>query len=82
MKALKRLLRRWFIPRREYDQTHAALKTALGLLVRHHEVGVRQTWGCFCPVCHHKDGTEPEIDTIIDALKQCNDVLGKDHYGH
>lgn len=46
-----------------------ALGTAVGLIVRHHEVGVKQEWGCFCPVCHHKDGSEPELDAIKASLK-------------
>lgn len=44
-----------------------AIGTAMGLIVRHHEVGVRQVSGCFCPVCHREDGSEPELDAIQSA---------------
>lgn len=53
----------------EIAELRAALQTAYGLITRHHEAGVRQEAGCFCPVCHREDGTEPEMDQIAAALK-------------
>ena len=49
------------------DRLGDALRVAYGLITRHHEVGVTQELGCFCPVCH-RDGKEPEMDQIIAAL--------------
>ena len=49
------------------DRLADALRVAYGLITRHHEVGVTQELGCFCPVCH-RDGKEPEMDQIIAAL--------------
>ena len=49
------------------DRLAEALRVAYGLITRHHEVGVTQELGCFCPVCH-RDGKEPEMDQIIAAL--------------
>lgn len=45
-----------------------ALQTAYSLIIRHHEAGIKQEAGCFCPVCHREDGTEPEIDKVYAAL--------------
>jgi hypothetical protein len=50
------------------DKLAEALQTAFRLIVLHHECGVQQELGCYCLVCHHKDGTEPEIDQIKEAL--------------
>jgi hypothetical protein len=58
------------------DRLAEALRTAFRLIVLHHECGVQQELGCYCPVCHHKDGTEPEIDQIkaaLDAVKGGSD---------
>ena len=52
----------------QIDKLTKALKTAYGLITRHHEVGVMQEPGCLCPVCH-RDGKEPEMDQIIEALR-------------
>lgn len=65
------LLSPWFVIRQKHESTLAALRTAHCLIVKHHEVGVmNQPWGGFCPVCHHKDGTEPEMDAVIAALSE------------
>jgi hypothetical protein len=59
------------------DRLADALRTAYGLIFRHHECGVRQELGCYCPVCHREDGTEPEMDQIIatlDAVKGESDM--------
>ena len=69
---LKRLVRRFVVPRREYDQALDALNAARSLIVRHHEASVTQRAGHFCPVCHRPDGSEPEIDQIFNALHTPN----------
>lgn len=69
---LARLVRRWFVPREEHDDLRAALKLAYGHIIRHHEAGIEQHAGCFCQVCHHKDGSEPEMDVIHRALYSAN----------
>lgn len=53
--------------REQRDRLAEALCVAYGLITRHHEVGVKQELGCFCPVCH-RDGKEPEMDQIIAAI--------------
>ena len=65
---LDRLVRRFFVPRREYDAVIDALIVAHGLIVNHHECSVVQSPGAFCPVCHKKDGSEPEMDKIHATL--------------
>jgi len=54
--------------RRELEETVAALRVARSLIIRHHETGIEQHAGAFCPVCHRPDGSEPEIDQIFAAL--------------
>lgn len=55
--------------RASHKKTKDALSRALGLIVRHHEAGrAPLAWGGFCSVCHRKDGTEPEMDQILEAL--------------
>lgn len=54
---------------KKIDILRAALNTAYGLIVRHHDVSiVKPDLGGFCPACHHKDGTEPEMEQIHAAL--------------
>ena len=45
-----------------------ALKTARGLIVRHHSDGTTAVAGKYCSICHHADGSEPEIDEIFNAI--------------
>ena len=71
-KQLTRLVRRWWVPRSEYDTLYTALRVARSLVIRHHDCAVVQSAGCFCPVCHRKDGTEPEIDLMHSALDAAN----------
>ena len=52
----------------ELTKLRGLLDLAHKLIVRHHDCNVHQTPGGFCPVCHHKDGTEPEMDAILEAL--------------
>ncbi len=66
---MRKLIRRWFVPRAEYDEMREALQVARSLIVLHHDCSVRQSAGMFCPVCHHEDGTEPEMDRIHAALR-------------
>lgn len=56
------------VSRQDYDKAIAALETAFGLIVRHHDSSVTHSWGSFCPVCHKQDGTEPEMDEIKNVL--------------
>ena len=53
-----------------HDETMTALRTARELIIRHHDATVIQHAGCFCPVCHRPDGSEPEIDQIHAALRK------------
>ena len=53
---------------KENESLRKTINVALGLILKHHKVGVQQELGCFCPVCHHEDGTEPELDAIHKAL--------------
>jgi len=50
------------------EQLGAALRLAYAHIIKHHACGVRQVAGQLCPVCHHADGTEPEMDAIVRAL--------------
>lgn len=58
------------------DRLAEALRVAYGLITRHHEVGVTQELGCFCPVCH-QDGKEPEMDQIIAVLAAWKEARSK-----
>ena len=52
---------------RQIAALREALDKAHGLIVKHHAVNImdKMKLGTFCPVCHHADGTEPEIDFIL-----------------
>ena len=68
-------LARWAVerePESEVDRLRRALDVAYGLILNHHNVTVIKGFDyCgFCPVCHHSDGTEPELDEIVAALKK------------
>ena len=67
---LRRLVRRFWVPRSEYDTAIAALKMAQGHIMSHHAVNVMDGLkiGGFCPVCHYPDGREPEMDLIARVL--------------
>ena len=70
--SLRRLVRRFWVPRAEYDQAIEALRLAYEHIVCHHASHVVQSPGAFCPVCHHKDGSEPEMDEIAAVIHSAN----------
>jgi len=60
---------RWFVPRSDFEQVDAALKTAYWLIIRHHDVTSRpKEWGKSCPVCCRTSEVSPELDQIYAAL--------------
>jgi hypothetical protein len=44
------------------------LEMAYRHIVNHHSSSVIQSPGAFCPVCHHADNSEPEMDAIVRCL--------------
>ncbi|NQU09597.1 hypothetical protein HQ590_02305, partial [bacterium] len=56
------------------DQAHEALRVAYSQIILHHESGYQWSPGGWCPVCHHADGTEPEMDQISKALAACRSL--------
>ena len=56
------------IPRPSYEQVVEALGIAYRHIVDHHADHIVQRAGQFCPVCHHEDHTEPEMDQIVNVL--------------
>lgn len=67
---LDKLIRRWYVPRSDFEKVHQGLFTARRLIIRHHDCTLPQiTWGGFCPACHQVDGSEPEMDQIFEALE-------------
>jgi hypothetical protein len=71
---LRRLVRRFWVPRSEYDTAIATLKMAQGHIMSHHVCNIMDGLkpGGFCPVCHHPDGSEPEMDLIARVIHSAN----------
>lgn len=74
-----------FVSRRTFDRETAryqraeghrlqlvdTLKIALNLVCRHHEPSFQNfSHNGYCPICHRKDGTEPEHDQIKSVLAE------------
>lgn len=55
----------------EIKRLRDALHVAYSHIISHHDVAKMSKLqsGGFCPICHHKDGTEPEMNQIVKALR-------------
>ena len=69
---LRRLVRRFWVPRSEYDAKVDALRAALDLIVRHHDCGKRIELGCACPHCTDASGNAPVLDRIYREIDSAN----------
>lgn len=54
-----------------------ALHTAYRHIINHHACRDALEPGMMCPVCHHADDTEPEMDEIHRALFPPNTEIGE-----
>jgi len=59
-------------PHKEHAEAVGALRLAYRHIMAHHACNVmeRLKLGQFCPVCHHADGSEPELDAIVAAIQK------------
>ena len=69
---LRRLVRRFWVPRSEYDRAIDTLRAALDLIVRHHNCGKRIEFGCACPHCTDANGEAPVLDRIYREIHTAN----------
>lgn len=56
------------IEKEKYLQIVGALKVAQVHIMKHHDCSIEMRVGEFCPVCHRKDGSEPEMNEISEAI--------------
>jgi hypothetical protein len=68
--------RKLYVERSEYDRVVDALNLAYHHIISHHAINVMEKleWGCFCPACHHLDGSEPEMDKIVSVINYSKDI--------
>ena len=69
---LRRLVRRFWVPRAEYDGAIDTLRAALDLIVRHHDCGKRIELGCACPHCTDANGQAPVLERIYSEIHAAN----------
>jgi hypothetical protein len=68
LKGLRRLVRRFWVPRSEYDAKMDALRAALNLILAHHNCGKRIELGGVCPHCTDANGDAPVLSRIYNEI--------------
>jgi hypothetical protein len=68
LKGLRRLVRRFWVPRSEYDAKMDALRAALSLIIAHHNCGKRIEVRGVCPHCTDANGDAPVLSRIYHEI--------------
>lgn len=72
---LRRMVRRFVVPRQDYDSATEALREALSLIVKHHDCSKRVELGQVCPHCADDTGASPVLDRIYREIQKANQAI-------